>query len=251
MIDKAHILNEIRRTASENGGLAVGHRRFKSETGIKEHEWRGRYWSKWSEAIVEAGLKPNQKQEPIEEDVLLEKLAAFVTELGRFPVTSEIRMRAFSDKDFPSDKVWRKLGPIAGFPAKLKHFCAERPEFAPLLEICDRTISHSRIDQVPDEFDGTKSTIGYVYMIKFRSDYKIGASADPERRYGEIATQMLDTMTKVHTIKTDDPFGVESYWHRRFEAKRLKGEWFKLSLTDVRAFKRWKTMALFAIDVEA
>ena len=49
-------------------------------------------------------------------------------------------------------------------------------------------------------------------------------------------------MTKVHTIKTGDPFGVENDWHRRFEAKRLKGEWFKLSLAGVRAFKRWTTI---------
>ena len=39
-------------------------------------------------------------------------------------------------------------------------------------------------------------------------------------------------------------FGLEIFSHvMRFEAKRLKGEWFKLSPTDVRAFKRWKTIA--------
>ena len=84
--------------------------------------------------------------------------------------------------------------------------------------------------------------MGFVYLIKFRTEYKIGASAEPERRFGAVATQMPDAMTNIHTIKTDDPFGVEKYWHRRFEAKRLKGEWFKLTPTDVRAFKRWKSI---------
>ena len=147
MTDKAHILKEIQRTASENGGRALGRERFEKETGIKEHEWRGRHWSKWSDALTEAGLEPNQKQLPIEEAVLLEKLATFVTELGRFPVTSEIKMQAFSDKNFPSDKVWRKLGPMAGLPAKLLEFCSNRPEFNRVLEICNRAIKISPTEQ--------------------------------------------------------------------------------------------------------
>ena len=151
-------------------------------------------------------------------------------------------MRAFSEKEFPSDKVWRKLGPMAGLPTILLEFCTARPGFNFVLEICNRAIDLSPIEQIPDEPAGNTSTIGYVYLLKFRFDYKIGASADLDRRYGEVATQMPDAMVKVHTIKADDPFGVENYWHRRFEAKRLKGEWFRLSLADVRAFKRWKAI---------
>lgn len=51
-----------------------------------------------------------------------------------------------------------------------------------------------------------------------------------------------DELRIVHGIETDDPSGIERYWHRRFENKVLanKKELFILDPEDIAAFKRRK-----------
>ena len=59
-VDKQHIIDEIKRTAAENGGAPLGSARFAGETGIAKRDWYGKVWRSWGDALVEAGFQPNQ-----------------------------------------------------------------------------------------------------------------------------------------------------------------------------------------------
>lgn len=83
---------------------------------------------------------------------------------------------------------------------------------------------------------------GFVYLMTMSKHHKIGKTVSVPRRHREIAIQLPEALTPIHAIRTDDPSGIEAYWHNRFRDKRTNGELFTLSANDIRAFKKRKSM---------
>lgn len=240
-MDKAHIISEILRTAEANGGSPLGRERFEQATGIKESTWSGKFWTRWNDAVQEAGLSPNAMNQPHSVDNLLRPLAKLALELGHLPTQPEMNLKRRNDPTFPSpDSIRRRLGRKTELSARLLEFSISDLEFEAVGVYC--------LPHIEQEANGTQSSLasdlvpGHVYLLRHGNEYKIGRSTDPTRRYKEIRVQMpLDT-EEVHLIETDDTVGIEGYWHKRFSDRRLNGEWFKLSVQDVSAFKRRKFM---------
>lgn len=240
-MDKEHIVSEIRRTADANGGIALGLRRFSEETGIGYYDWFGKYWSRWSDAVREAGLEPNQMVEAIDDRSLLEKLTALTQSLRRVPTQGDLMLARKADPTFPSLKTFQRLGLKRERAARMIEYCEANPGNDEVAALWRKVASRQQsVNARASEENDPR--IGYVYLLKHgsRREYKIGRTNNPMRREGEVAIQLPERLKPVHYIKTDDPAGVENYWHTRFASKRKVGEWFELTAEDVRAFKRWK-----------
>jgi uncharacterized protein involved in high-affinity Fe2+ transport len=94
----------------------------------------------------------------------------------------------------------------------------------------------------PPEEVGDDGPYGFVCLLKSGRHYKIGHTFDVGRRRYDIAIQLPEPVSEEHVIRTDDPVGIERYWHTRFADRRKSGEWFELTRADVTAFKRPKFM---------
>lgn len=240
-INKQEILAEIQRCAAELGGRAPGRRVFESQTGIRESDWLGVYWVRWGDALSEAGLTPNELQTRFDDEHLLRHLADYVRQLGHFPSVPELRIKRRDTPDFPNDKVFGRFGPRKGVITALEQWCEKQQDYSDVHEICVSLLTETEAKAAKEPRESFVVAKGFVYMIRSGDRYKIGQTANLGRRTDEVIRQQAVNAHLVHSIPTDDPLGIERYWHERFADRRYKGEWFVLTREDVAAFKRRRT----------
>jgi len=236
-VERAEILEVIRRTAQANGGVPLGEDRL-VEIGIPPAVW-GRYWPRLSAAQREAGVEPNKKNEAVPEEDALAHLVKFIREIGAIPTSRERVVKHHQDPRFPSERIWKRLGPNNRLLVRLLRYAETHPGHEDVVALC--SARHTSEPPVAGKVPAV--AFGSVYLLKGPgSRYKIGRTNAFGRRRRELSIQLPFDTRKVHVIETDDPAGVEAYWHQRFATKRINSEWFELDAADVAAFKRWKRL---------
>jgi hypothetical protein len=237
---KEHILQEIRRTAEANGGAPLGWRKFTKETGIREADWLGKHWARWSDGLREAGYAPNQMTTGYDETFLFQKFIELARELKKLPVKGDFLFKSRRDSTFPHSSTFENFGSKAELVTSVKEYCQSREGYEDIVLLCEGYVSRTNNDS--EAADSSDGEIGFIYLMKSGKFFKIGRSNATGRREYELGIQLPEKLKTVHVIGTDDPPGIEAYWHNRFEAKRKNGEWFELDAADVAAFKRRKFM---------
>lgn len=241
-MDKQHILNEIRRTAMN--GKALGQIAFSKETGIKNNDWLGKYWARWGDALSEAGYQANDWNRAHDKVRVLTNILALTRKLERYPARAEMQLERRINPDFPSSGAIFRLGSKADLLEQLLEYCRKHSGYGDVEHILQAT----SIPLKPIKPDETTSIgqSGTVYLILAGGHYKIGFTTALYRRASQIANGHPNGAELIHSFETDDPRGIEAYWHNRFADLRVKGiniasgEWFDLSKSDVAAFCKRK-----------
>ncbi|PYV15658.1 MAG: hypothetical protein DMG21_14335 [Acidobacteria bacterium] len=231
---KQAIIEAYNELVKSHCGKLIGERVFKTESGISPFYWKGGYWRSFSAFQTELGYKPNAPTAKVPDGTLLQRFAEVALELNRVPTEPDLVLKRKEDATFPGKSVFRRWGTREKLLAKVAEFCKEKGQFEPVLKLLDGAQTSAAVDRKRESM-GVK---GFVYLLSSGKYHKIGRTNAEGRRLRELAIQLPHKPIYVHVIETDDPEGIERYWHARFADKRQDGEWFSLSADDINAFKR-------------
>jgi hypothetical protein len=81
-----------------------------------------------------------------------------------------------------------------------------------------------------------------VYLIRSRSEYKIGRTGNFQQRLQYIDQALPYIAEVIYRFETDDSPSLERYLHRRFAEFRLRRDWYRLSpehVAEIQAIDAW------------
>ncbi|MBK8631425.1 MAG: GIY-YIG nuclease family protein [Sphingomonadales bacterium] len=190
-----------------------------------------------AEVFCQRSLEANTFEKiPYDEEDILTAIAQACFALNRWPSPNDLRLYGRQHPGFPSTTTIEKR-----FPKRVLLVEAMREWSLESKNYSYAAVADMLPVPVEKKLENRENLkFGHVYLLRAGEYYKIGQSADLEKRVKAINVALPDKATLDHAIATDDPSGIEAYWHRRFADRRMNGEWFKLSKSDVLAFKRRK-----------
>lgn len=241
MFTKEEIIKKVQEWAKENNGFTPSEKHIREDLGLYRWHWTD-YWEKITDLQRDAGLVPHKFDKTKYSRKDLCKLFIKVMRIrGKWPTKDVLEREHRHNSSFPhSVTIYKKLGLTYRLANTILEYAQDKKGYNDVVEICNETIKRYKNKQDISETDSVIP--GYVYLGIQKGDYKIGYSKDPGRRREDISTMASEPFQTIHEIKTDDMKGVERYWHNRFKSKLLRGEWYKLNSSDVKAFKRWKRL---------
>ena len=148
------------RTATANGGRLLGKERFNQETGIRESDWLGKYWSKWGDAVREGGFEANEMQGACDENEMIEKFIGLMRELHKLPTANEIRLKARNTTGFRWHNTFARLGSKQQLVARIQAYCAGRPGYEDVVALCAEAASG--VSAPSEDFGASEEAFGFV-----------------------------------------------------------------------------------------
>ncbi|NJM29972.1 MAG: GIY-YIG nuclease family protein [Rhizobiales bacterium] len=238
---KNEILNQIRKLADEANGIPPGQKKFATVTGIKDHLWKAKIWLNWTDALAEAGFGPRKWVTGYEDEFLLGKLAELANKIGHFPSQGEIKFEGSKNPHFPGFGAFRTRWSMSELATAAAEYAVQAKNET-LQSHAEEYLEKKPTVISPETETAKGEAKGHVYLQQIGDKYRIGQTNSVVGRYRQVQMETPTPVRYVHTILTDDPKGVEAYWHKRFEACKLpiNGDWFALKASDVAAFKKWK-----------
>ena len=178
-VPRALIVAEIRRLADANGGKPPGAYLFERRTGLPRSSWRGKYWSRWSDAVREAGFAANEVKPRMDDHAMLAKLAGLARRLGRIPTCTDLDLQRRNGGDVPHYISFAKhFGSKRELLTRLRHWAAANPDAADIIAMIPAAQQWTRL---PRNRSG-----GGVYLLHSRKRFKIGCSRSLEQRVRRI-----------------------------------------------------------------
>jgi hypothetical protein len=230
------IIVRLKEAVDRNGGQPPSSRSFLKEAGLNQRDLIRAGWPTYGALLKSQGFQPAVMKRGFTDDEVFRPLAELTVRLGHFPTQSEREVERHRNPAFPSSEAYLRRGRRAMLEHALRAWCEATHDFS---ELVPKLKQAAGAAQIPGPI-----VKGYVYMLRDGNSgkrVKIGKESVEGARQAAAAT-WLGNPRAIHRIATDDPDGIEEYWHERFKkaGKHVVRELFDLLPSDIAAFKAWK-----------